>query len=66
MENIIKTIGSAILTGITFLFGDLNIAMQVLVFCIVLDYNEEACLYDTITCTHLFSNSGTLIGGPIL
>lgn len=38
MENIIKMVGSGILTGITFLFGEFNVAMQVLIFCIVIDY----------------------------
>lgn len=38
MENIIKTVGSVMLTTITFLFGKIDIAIQVLLFCIVVDY----------------------------
>ena len=41
MENIIKTVGSVILTVITFLFGKIDIAIQVLLFCIVVDYITE-------------------------
>lgn len=38
MENVIKIIGSAILTIATFLFGDISIPLEVLMFCIVVDF----------------------------
>ena len=38
MENVIKSIGSLILTAITFLFGDMNVALKVLIFCLATDY----------------------------